>query len=72
MILVSTSGMMCACRLVKESPKAWTINYNDKAFPNNVRVPKNSLTRTLVADVDAAFKWLGLEDDVVIEEVMID
>ena len=71
MIAVSTSGMMCACRLVKESDKAWTINYMDKAFPKDVRVPKNSLTRTVVADVEAAFKWLGLEDDVIITEEFV-
>ncbi len=62
MILVSPNGMMCACRLVKETDKAWIINYNDKAYPKDVRVPKLS-NRAVVADVEAAYKWLGISED---------
>ena len=62
MILVSPSGMMIACSLVKESNKAWTVNYNDKAYPNNVRVPKDG-DRQLFTNVDDAFKWLGVSDE---------
>lgn len=62
MILVSSSGMMSACALVRETKKAWIINYRDKAYPDDVRVPKDS-NRQLFNTVDEAFKWLGLEND---------
>lgn len=62
MILVSPSGMMIACSLVKESDKAWTVNYNDKAYPKDVRVPKDG-DRQLFTSVDDAFKWLGVSDE---------
>lgn len=58
MILASKSGLMIACRLVKESDKAWTVNYNDKAFPNNVRVLKLG-NRKLFDNVDDALEWIG-------------
>ena len=57
MILASESGMMIACRLVKESDKAWTVNYNDKAYPNDVRVSKDG-RRQLFTSVDDALEWL--------------
>lgn len=62
MILVSQNGNMCACSLIRETPTEWIINYNDKAFPGNKRVPKKG-NRKLVNSVDEAFKWLGLDDD---------
>jgi hypothetical protein len=58
MILVSKNGLMCACSLVKDNPKSWVINYNDKAFPGNKRVPKDG-NRALFKTVDEAFEWLG-------------
>lgn len=58
MILASQSGMMITCRLVKESDKAWTVNYNDKAYPNNVRVPKSG-NRQLFKSVDDALDWMN-------------
>jgi len=58
MILASTSGMMIACRLVKETDKAWTVNYNDKAYPNDVRVAKSG-NRKLFTNVDDALEWIG-------------
>ena len=61
MILASESGMMIACRLVKETKKAWIVNYNDKAYPKDVRVPKEG-NRQLFASVDEVFDWLGIKD----------
>lgn len=61
MILVHSNGMMCACRLVKENPKSWIINYNDKAFPKDVRVEKSGNSQ-LFNSVDEAFAWLGGDD----------
>jgi hypothetical protein len=58
MILASQSGMMIACRLVKESDKAWTVNYNDKAYPKNVRVPKSG-NRQVFKSVDDALDWMN-------------
>ena len=63
MILASTSGMMSACRLVRETPKAWIINYNDKAFPKDVRISKDNPRQRLFATVDEAFEYMGLKDD---------
>jgi hypothetical protein len=57
MILASQSGMMIACRLIKETDKAWIINYNDKAYPKDVRVPKLS-NRKLFNNVDEALEWM--------------
>jgi hypothetical protein len=58
MILVSMSGLMCACKLVKDNPKSWVINYNDKAYPNDVRIKKDG-TRMVFNTVDEALEWLG-------------
>jgi hypothetical protein len=61
-LLVSHSGLMCACRIVKDNPKSWVINYNDKAYPRDVRVPKNG-DRIVVNTVDEAYEWLGITDE---------
>ena len=58
MILASQSGMMIACRLVKETEKAWVVNYNDKAYPKDVRVQKSG-NRKLFSNVDDALEWIG-------------
>lgn len=58
MILASKSGLMIACSLVKETDKAWTVNYKDKAFPNDVRVSKDG-RRKLFDNVDDALEWIG-------------
>ena len=60
MILVSKGGMMSACRLVRETKKAWIINYNDKAYPDDVRINKLG-DRQLFESVDEAFNWLGVD-----------
>lgn len=57
MILASEGGMMIACRLVRETDKAWIVNYNDKAYPKDVRVPKLG-RRQLFKTVDEAVEWL--------------
>lgn len=62
MILASEGGMIIACSLVRETKKAWIVNYNDKAYPDDVRVPKDS-RRQLFENVDEAFKWLGFDDE---------
>jgi len=58
MILASRSGLLCACRLVKDNPKSWVINYNDKAFPKDQRIPKDG-NRMLFDTVDKALEWIG-------------
>lgn len=57
MILASPNGMMASCLLVRETNKAWIINYNDKAFPNDQRVPKDG-QRQVFKTVDEALFWM--------------
>ena len=63
MILANRSGMMIACKLVRETPKAWIVNYNDKAYPDDVRVDKNSPTRKLFDSVDEALEFIDGETE---------
>lgn len=63
MILANRSGMMIACKLIRETPKAWVVNYNDKAYPNDVRVDKNSVTRKLFTSVDEALEFIDGETE---------
>lgn len=63
MILATRSGMMIACKLVRETPKAWIVNYNDKAYPDNVRVDKNSSTRKLFDSLDEALEFIDGETE---------
>ena len=58
MILASRTGLMIACSLVKETDKAWTVSYNDVAYPKDVRVPKDG-RRKLFSNVDDALEWIG-------------
>lgn len=57
MILVSTSGLMIACKLVRETDKSWIVNYCDKAYPGDKRIPKHG-NRKLCTTVDDALEWL--------------
>lgn len=59
--LVSPSGMMIGCKLVRETKKAWIVNYCDKAYPGDKRIPKDG-ERQLFDNVDDAFKYLGIEE----------
>lgn len=63
MILANRSGMMAVCKLVRETPKAWIINYNDKACPEDVRVAKNDTTYGLFASVDEALEFIDGETE---------
>lgn len=58
MILASTSGLLSACRLVRETDKAWIINYNDKAFPKDVRISKDNPRQKLFENVDDALDFV--------------
>lgn len=60
-ILASESGMLVACTLIRETKGAWIVNYKDKKYPNDVRVPKNG-PRQLFNSVDEAFGWLGMSE----------
>lgn len=62
MILVSPNGNMCACTLVKKTEKAWYINYNDKAFPKDQRIPYDG-DRQVFDTVEQACLWLGIDHD---------
>lgn len=53
---------MSACAIVRETKKAWIINYRDKAYPRDVRVPKDS-DRQVFETVEEAYNWLGLKHD---------
>ena len=57
MILVSTSGLMIACKLVRETDKEWIVNYCDKAFPGEKRIRKYG-SRKLFSNVEDALEWL--------------
>lgn len=54
MILANRSGMMIACKLVRETPKA---------YPDDVRVDKSSTTRKLFASVDEALEFIDGETE---------
>lgn len=56
MILVSSTGLMSACSLVRETPKAWIVQYRgERGGPT--RVDKNG-SRVLVNSVAEAEDWL--------------
>jgi len=62
MIIASPNGNMISCSLIRETPKSWIINYNDKAFKGDKRVPKDG-GRMLFESVDEALDWLGIDYD---------
>lgn len=61
-ILASPNGNLAVCTLVKKTAKAWYINYNDKAFPKDQRIPFDG-ERQLFDTVAQAMYWLGLDYD---------
>lgn len=61
-ILASQNGLLAVCTLVKKTKTAWYINYNDKRFPKDQRIPYNG-DRQLFDTVDQALYWLGIPDD---------
>lgn len=62
MILASSNGNLAVCTLVRETTAAWIINYGDKKYPNDQRIPKDG-NRQLFATVDEALNWMGVSLD---------
>lgn len=56
MILASKNGLMCACQLVRETPKAWIVRYAGEKG-KETRVPKES-GRAMFAGVADAEDWI--------------
>lgn len=56
MILASKNGLMCACKIIRETPKAWIIQYVGEK-KKETRVPKNG-DRAMFAGVAAAEDWI--------------
>jgi len=62
MILASPSGMLTACLLIRETPKAWYVDYRDQKYPGEKRIPKDGV-RQLFTNVDDALHWMGITYD---------
>ena len=58
MILASLNGLMCAVTIVRETPKAWVVQYQGEK-KHETRVPKNG-KREMFSSVDAAMAWMGV------------
>jgi len=59
MILASRNGLMCAVTLLRETPKAWVIQYVGEK-KHETRIPKSS-GRVLFDNVDEALNWIGVD-----------
>lgn len=58
MILASLNGLMCAVTIIRETPKAWVIQYQGEK-KHETRVPKNG-KREMFTNVDDAMAWMGV------------
>lgn len=56
MILASKNGLLCACKIIRETPKAWIVQYIGEK-KKETRVPKDS-GRSMFSDVDDALRWV--------------
>lgn len=56
MILASKNGLMCACKIIRETPKAWIVQYLGERT-KETRVPKDS-GREMFSCADAAMRWM--------------
>jgi hypothetical protein len=61
MILASKSGLLCACKVVGETNKAWLVQYAGEKG-KETRVLKSS-GRKMFDNVDDALEWIGEEDE---------
>lgn len=59
MILASPNGNLVCCALIRETPKAWYVDYRDGAYPGEKRIPKDG-SRQLFSNVDDALQWIGI------------
>jgi len=58
MILASLNGLMCAVTIIRETPRAWIIQYSGER-KKETRVPKDG-KREMFTSVDDAMKWMGV------------
>lgn len=58
-ILASQNGNLASCVLVRETPKAWYIDYRDRWYPGVKRISKDG-DRQLFSNVDDALHWMGI------------
>jgi len=56
MILASSNGLMCAVTIIRETPKAWIIQYVGEK-KKETRVPKNA-GRQMFTNVADAERWI--------------
>lgn len=56
MILASPNGLLCACKLIRETPKAWVVSYVGEG-KKEVRVSKDS-GRKMFDRVSDAEHWI--------------
>lgn len=61
MILASMNGLMCAVTIIRETPKAWIIQYIGER-KHETRVPKDG-KREMFSCVDDALNWMGITND---------
>lgn len=61
MILASQNGLMCAVTIIRETPKAWVIQYQGER-KKETREPKDG-KRKMFTCTDDAMKWLGVSFD---------
>lgn len=59
MILASLNGLMCAVTIIRETPKAWMVQYHGEQKSNATRVPKDG-KREMFDNVDDAMEWMGV------------
>lgn len=59
MILASSSGLLCACKVLRETPKAWVVAYAGERG-KETRVAKSS-GRRMFDNVRDAERWIITE-----------
>lgn len=59
MILASPNGLLCACKVVRETPKAWVVKYAGEGG-KETRVAKGS-GRRMFDNVRDAERWIVTE-----------
>lgn len=60
MILATKSGWLIACKLLRETPKAFIVEYTDDKG-NEVRISKSDQNRKLFNSTDEAITWMDGE-----------
>lgn len=59
MILASMNGNLISCKLIRETPNTWFVDYCDKKYPKEQPIPKKG-NRQLFSSVDDALDWIGI------------